>query len=437
MRRRDGDAGHRAHRDDGDPAARAAAAAVGGPGRLGAPQPVPLAGATRSSRSCSVSSSATSLYRPLRFVFVTGRWDIVRVNLKLFMVGRYPTTSCGGSPSPLVADRRCTGGLIAGLVAPRQVGAGTAPPPVRSGGPRSRPPRAALAAARRRLCSCSCSATTRRPVARPPRRGRRRRRRPGCVGAARPRPVDSVARARRRIVGLAAVAHRAVPLPVADRAGTTGAGSCSTSSSPSAGIVLCFPLGVLLALGRRSQAAADPGGVDGLHRARSAASRCSCCCCSPTSPSGSSSRADLAAVEARRAGDRRVHAVHRGLHGRDRARRPAVGAARAVRGGQGARPVAGPETFLIVLPAGAAQRDPGPDRSVHQPVQGHHAGRRGDGPVRPARRRRGRSRSSREFRGQGLIGETLAFVELLFWVGSYTMSRESQRLERKLGVGVR
>lgn len=41
------------------------------------------------------------------------------------------------------------------------------------------------------------------------------------------------------------------------------------------------------------------------------------------------------------------------------------------------------------------------------------------------------------FRGQALIPETLAFVLLLFWVGSYTMSRESQRFEKKLGVGER
>jgi general L-amino acid transport system permease protein len=42
-----------------------------------------------------------------------------------------------------------------------------------------------------------------------------------------------------------------------------------------------------------------------------------------------------------------------------------------------------------------------------------------------------------QFRGQGLIGETLAFGALLFWTVSYTMSRESQRLEKKLGVGTR
>nr|PZN36519.1 MAG: hypothetical protein DIU67_00230 [Actinomycetota bacterium] len=41
------------------------------------------------------------------------------------------------------------------------------------------------------------------------------------------------------------------------------------------------------------------------------------------------------------------------------------------------------------------------------------------------------------FQGQGLIVETLTFTAFLFWVGAYTMSRESQRLEKKLGVGTR
>jgi general L-amino acid transport system permease protein len=41
------------------------------------------------------------------------------------------------------------------------------------------------------------------------------------------------------------------------------------------------------------------------------------------------------------------------------------------------------------------------------------------------------------FRGQGYILETLTFISLIFWVGSYWMSRESQRLEARLGVGER
>jgi hypothetical protein len=42
-----------------------------------------------------------------------------------------------------------------------------------------------------------------------------------------------------------------------------------------------------------------------------------------------------------------------------------------------------------------------------------------------------------DFRGQGLIGETITFAALLFWTVAFTMSRESQRLEKRLGVGVR
>ena len=42
-----------------------------------------------------------------------------------------------------------------------------------------------------------------------------------------------------------------------------------------------------------------------------------------------------------------------------------------------------------------------------------------------------------QFRGQGLIGETITFAALMFWTVAFTMSRESQRLERKLGVGDR
>jgi general L-amino acid transport system permease protein len=41
------------------------------------------------------------------------------------------------------------------------------------------------------------------------------------------------------------------------------------------------------------------------------------------------------------------------------------------------------------------------------------------------------------FLGQGYIIEVLVFISLIYWVGSYWMSRESQRLEARLGVGTR
>ncbi|HEV3407172.1 MAG TPA: amino acid ABC transporter permease, partial [Gaiellaceae bacterium] len=42
-----------------------------------------------------------------------------------------------------------------------------------------------------------------------------------------------------------------------------------------------------------------------------------------------------------------------------------------------------------------------------------------------------------DFLAQGLIFETLVFISFVYWAGSYWMSRESQRLETRLGVGQR
>lgn len=42
-----------------------------------------------------------------------------------------------------------------------------------------------------------------------------------------------------------------------------------------------------------------------------------------------------------------------------------------------------------------------------------------------------------EFLAQGLHAETLAFASFIYWTISFTMSRESQRLESRLGVGTR
>ncbi|HEX2046085.1 MAG TPA: amino acid ABC transporter permease [Gaiellaceae bacterium] len=42
-----------------------------------------------------------------------------------------------------------------------------------------------------------------------------------------------------------------------------------------------------------------------------------------------------------------------------------------------------------------------------------------------------------DFLAQGLIVETLLFAAFVYWAGAYWMSRESQRLERRLGLGER
>ena len=45
--------------------------------------------------------------------------------------------------------------------------------------------------------------------------------------------------------------------------------------------------------------------------------------------------------------------------------------------------------------------------------------------------------SQPDFVGRGLSSITLAFAGVAYWVGSYTMSRESRRLEARMGVGTR
>lgn len=42
-----------------------------------------------------------------------------------------------------------------------------------------------------------------------------------------------------------------------------------------------------------------------------------------------------------------------------------------------------------------------------------------------------------DFQAQGLIAETLGFAAFVYWVFAYAMSKESQRLERRLGLGER
>ena len=84
---------------------------------------------------------------------------------------------------------------------------------------------------------------------------------------------------------------------------------------------------------------------------------------------------------------------------------------------------------------GAAQRDPVARRPVHLAVQGHDAGRRRRWGSSSCSRCPTRSRPQQDFRGQGLTAETVVFAMFLFWVGRITMSRESQRLERQAGGG--
>ena len=61
-------------------------------------------------------------------MFVTGRWEIVQVNLKLLMVGRYPADELDRLAVGL-AGATLVGGLLAGVVHRRQVAARAPRPP--------------------------------------------------------------------------------------------------------------------------------------------------------------------------------------------------------------------------------------------------------------------------------------------------------------------
>ncbi|MDP9464760.1 MAG: hypothetical protein M3P52_09060, partial [Actinomycetota bacterium] len=63
-------------------------------------------------------------YRVLRYVLITGRWAIVRVNLKLLIVGRFPDDELWKVAAALAA-LTLWGGMLAGLVLARQRRAGT------------------------------------------------------------------------------------------------------------------------------------------------------------------------------------------------------------------------------------------------------------------------------------------------------------------------
>ena len=153
------------------------------------------------------------------------------------------------------------------------------------------------------------------------------------------------------------------------------------------GIVLSVPLGVLLALGRRSRLPAVRWvcvayielirGVPLITILFMGAFMLGFFLPEGVETPSAVSRAD------------RVHHLHLGVRRRDRPRRPAVGAPWADRGGAGARALDREDDAADRAAPGAAGRDPGARRAVHQPLQGHVArlhhrpdgaagGRRGD-----------------------------------------------------------
>ena len=71
--------------------------------------------------------SAWVLYKTVNFVFNTGRWDIIRVNLELTMIGRFPEVHVLRLSVTVIA-LSAWAGCIAGIVHARQVRAGRSEP---------------------------------------------------------------------------------------------------------------------------------------------------------------------------------------------------------------------------------------------------------------------------------------------------------------------
>ena len=205
--------------------------------------------------------------------------------------------------------------------------------------------------------------------------------------------------------------------------------SCSTCSSPSPGSRCASRSACCWRSGAAREAAAASARLSSPTSSSSAAFRCTCCCSWPSSSSRCSCRVE---TPTRRPVVRAivVFTLFTAAYVAEIVRGGLQSLPRGPDGGRpGARPVAGPDHVADRAPAGAAQRDPGARRAVHQPVQGHDAGRLRPSASSSSSGGRAGDRSA-EFQGQQLSAETLAFVMLLFWVGCITMSRESQRLER-------
>lgn len=372
------------------------------------------------------------IYKTFSFVFITGRWDIIRVNLRLMMIGRFPETHVLRLAVTVVA-LAAWGGFVAGFIRARQVRSGSVSDDDESwfarlgdiaarlwlpgvvvllllllsstSGPWITVALAIVAAAVGRAIG---------PVAGRPKLG----------------PIGS---------GLVFVVFGAVPVGlyfyIVTAVGFDDWGGFMLNLFMAVcAIVLCFPLGVLLALGRRSTLPlVRVVCTTYIELVRGAPlfvllllANVALGFFVPDSLAPSTSTRAIIVFTLFTAAYM-AEIIRGGLQSVPRGQ---IEAAKAV----GLSPVR--QTGYIVLPQALRNVIPAQIGQLislfkDTTLAGIAMGLFELLNVTTA------VTAQEQFRGQGLIGETITFAALMFWTVSFTMSRESQRLERRLGVGVR
>ncbi|HEU4319534.1 MAG TPA: amino acid ABC transporter permease [Acidimicrobiia bacterium] len=371
-------------------------------------------------------------YRFFVFVFVNARWEIIETNLKLLMVGRWPVPHL---PRIAVAVGvfALWGGLIAGLIAARQMRRGAYLPatmtPLGRAGDLLR--RFGLVIATGLLLLAMTDTSGPWLMAAGAVAG-------GTIGRflgawigkrVLPRWVSRMGMLVLAIVPFVIYFYLVDAVPLAE-----WEGFFFNITSAAAGIILCFPLGVLLALGRRSQLPLLRTLSVGYIEFVRAAPLYVLLLLANVSleffvpPSIAPSKVTRAVVTFTLFTAAYLAEIVRG--GLQSVPRGQEEAAKAL----GLSPTR--QIGLIILPQALRNVIPaqiGQFISLFKDttLAGLALGILDMLSVAQA------ITQQDAFRGQGLIIETLVFVGFMFWVGSFTMSRESQRLERKLGVGNR
>jgi general L-amino acid transport system permease protein len=372
------------------------------------------------------------IYKTLSFIFVTGRWDIIRVNLRLMMIGRFPDVHVLRLSVTVIA-LAAWGGFLAGFIRARQVRSGRVPADGVSIAARIADIVARLWLPGVVVLLLLVLSSTSGPWI--------------TVGLA------VVAAVIGRLVG--PFAGRPKLGPVASAIVVTGLGAVPVALYfyvvtavgfddwggfmlnlflAVCAIVLCFPLGILLALGRRSSLplvrVVCTSYIEIVRGAPLfvllllANSALGFFVPSSLAPS-TSTRAIIVFTLFTAAYMAEI--IRGGLQSVPRGQ---IEAAKAV----GLSPAR--QTGYIVLPQALRNVIPAQigqlislfkDTTLAGIAMGLFELLQVTTSVT----------AQEDFRGQGLIGETITFAALMFWTVSFTMSRESQRLERRLGVGER